>query len=107
MSGKLAGFQRRLANVEKALAATAKQEKLEDCICLPSAEHFGILAFSNKPEESEAEMNQTCPVHGFRHLGHVIAFRVVKPGQKYERCRFDELLEEYYARGTQPVAGRT
>jgi hypothetical protein len=38
-------------------------------------------------------MNQRCPVHGFRHLGHLSFFRVVLAGRKGERCRLDEVLE--------------
>ena len=104
MSGKLTGFRRRLARVEKALAETAEQEQLADCICLPSPKRFGTIAFSNKPEEFEAEMNQTCPVHGFRSLGHIMVFRVVAPGQKDETCRLDELVEEYHARESEHKA---
>jgi hypothetical protein len=101
MSGKLAGLRRRLAKVEEALAETAEQEKLADCICKDRPRGPGTLAFSNRPEEFEAEMNQTCPVHGFRHLGHIMAIRFVDPDHKDERFRLDELLEEYYARESQ------
>jgi hypothetical protein len=101
MSGKLPGFRKRLAKVERALAATAEQEKLADCVCKVRDVSPPTVAFSNKPEEFEAEMNQKCPVHGFRHLGHIVAIRFVKPGGNHERCRLDELLEQYYARESQ------
>jgi hypothetical protein len=103
MSGKLAGLRKRLVRVEKALAEPAGRDNLAFCTCKGRAECSGTIAFSNKPEEFEAEMNQKCPVHGFRHLGRLIVFRVVAPGRKDERCRLDELLEEYRARDTQPV----
>jgi hypothetical protein len=94
MSGKLPGLRRRLVSVEKALAETAGRENLADCNCKGRGECFGTVAFSNRPEAFEAEMNQTCPVHGFRHLGDVTVMRVVAPRRKGERCRLDELLEE-------------
>jgi len=103
MSGKLSGLRRRLAKVENALTETTERERLAHCICKGRSECFGTMAFSNKPEEFEAEMNQTCPVHGFRHLGHVIVIRSFEPGRKQERGRLDQLLDEYYARNTQPV----
>ena len=104
MPGKLTGFRRRLAKVEKALENTAEQQRLSDCICKVWDQSPATIVFSNNPEAFEAEMNQTCPVHGFRNLGQVIAFRVVKPGQKKERCRLDELLEEYHARESEHKA---
>jgi hypothetical protein len=98
VSGKLTGFRRRLAKVEQALGETAKQEKQADCICIRNGARITI-AFSNKPEEFEADMNQKCPAHGFRSLGDITVFRVVGRGQKRdERCRLDDLLAEYRAR---------
>jgi hypothetical protein len=99
MSGKLAGFRRRLERVEKVVAKTAEQKNLADCICIPCGARFSTIAFTNKPEEFEAEMNQKCPAHGFRSLGHIIVFTVVGPGQKKgERCRLDDLMVEYRTR---------
>jgi len=104
MSGKLTGFRRRLAKVEKALENTVEQQKLSDCICKVRDQSPPTIVFSNNPEVFEAEMNQTCPVHGFRNLGHIMVFRVVAPGQKDERCRLDELVEEYHARESEHKA---
>jgi uncharacterized protein YkuJ len=101
MSGKLAGFRKRLERVEKAVAETAEPKNLADCICIPDGTRLITVAFSNKPEEFEAEMNQECPAHGFRSLGQIISFRVVAPNCKHERCRLDELLEEYRQRESQ------
>lgn len=53
------------------------------------------IAYSTQAEKFEAEMNQRCPVHGFRDLGHLIACRFVDGD---ERCRLDDLLDEYHAR---------
>jgi hypothetical protein len=98
VSGRLTGFRRRLENVEKALAETAEQEELAGCICKVRDVSPPTMAFSNRPDEFEAEMNQTCPVHGFRCLGYVMAIRFVASGRKHERGRLDDLLDEYYAR---------
>jgi hypothetical protein len=93
------GFRRRLAKVELALVETAEQEKRTDCICIPYGGRMATIAFTNKSEEFEADMNQKCPAHGFRSLGQIMVFRVVGPGQKKEeRCRLDDLLAEYRAR---------
>jgi len=97
MGGKLAGLRRRLEKAEKVLAETAEGERLADCICKVRDVSPPTIAFSNKPEEFEAEMKKKCPVHGFRHLGHIVAIRFVAPGRKDERGRLDELLDEYYA----------
>jgi hypothetical protein len=99
MSGKLTGFRKRLAKVEQAIAEAAEEEKLADCICIPHGSRLITIAFSNKPEEFEADMNQKCPAHGFRSLGQIIAYRVVGPSQKKDEwCRLDDLLAEYRAR---------
>jgi hypothetical protein len=47
-----------------------------------------------EPEAFEAEMNLTCPVHSFRHLGHIVDYIIV--GE--ERAKLDELLKIYRAR---------
>jgi hypothetical protein len=99
VSGRLTGFRRRLAKVEQALAETAEQEKQVNCICIPNGARSITIAFSNKPEEFEADMNQRCPAHGFRSLGDITVFRVVGPGQKKDvRRRLDDLLADYRAR---------
>jgi hypothetical protein len=99
VSGRLTGFRRRLAKVEQALAETAEQEKQVSCICIPNGARLITIAFSNKPEEFEADMNRKCPAHGFRSLGEIMVLTVVGPGQKKdERCRLDDLLADYRAR---------
>jgi hypothetical protein len=67
MSGKLSSLGRRLAKVEQKLAERARREKLANCIC-----GAAIIAVSTAPEQFEAEMNRTCPAHGFRRLGKII-----------------------------------
>ena len=96
MSGRLTGFRRRLAKVEKALAETAEQEKMANCICRLGPKSRPTIAISEEPEEFEAEMNQKCPVHGFRDLGNIIHIKVTDLHD--ERFRLDDLLDEYYTR---------
>ena len=96
MAGKLAGLRRRLEKAEKALAETAEQEELANCICKVGAKSSPTIVQSNEPEKFEAEMNRKCPVHGFRHLGPILVIRITDhPG---ERFRVDDLLDEYKAR---------
>jgi hypothetical protein len=96
VSGKLAGLRRRLEKAEKALAETAEQEKLANCICRIPGKSRPTFVRSDQPEELEAEMNQKCPVHGFRHLGSIMIIRITDLPN--ERFRIDDLLDEYYAR---------
>jgi hypothetical protein len=94
MAGKLAGLRRRLEKAERALAETVEQEKLANCICKVGRP---TIVRSDQPEELEAEMNQKCPVHGFRDLGFpIIVMRITDLPN--ERFRVDDLLDEYEAR---------
>jgi hypothetical protein len=96
MAGKLAGLRRRLEKAEKALAETVEQEKMANCICKKSRP---MIVRSDQPEELEVEMNQKCPVHGFRHLGTpLIVIRCSDTDLPDERFRIDDLLDEYKAR---------
>jgi hypothetical protein len=93
VSGKLPGLKRRLAKVEKVFTETAEREKLASCICKVGDRSAPTVVFSWEPEKFEAEMNQTCPVHGFRNLGQLtIIYLVDRGGARCDRSRFDELL---------------
>jgi hypothetical protein len=97
VSGKLTGLRRRLEKAEKALAETVEQKKLANCICKVGAKSRPMIVRSDQPEELEAEMNQKCPVHGFRDLGApIIVIRITDLPN--ERFRVDDLLDEYNAR---------
>jgi hypothetical protein len=96
MAGKLAGLRRRVEKAEKALAETAEQEKLANCTCKVGLKLSPTIARSDEPEKFEAEMNQKCPVHGFRDLGPIVAIRITDLPD--ERFRLDDLLDEYHAR---------
>jgi len=97
MSTKLDSLNRRLAKVEKAAADKVEQERLATCICKRYGESAPTIVFSSEPGKFEAEMNRTCPVHGFRHLGHLIVFRCADHRGRYN-TRIDELMAEYDAR---------
>ena len=76
MSTKLDGLSRRLAKVEKAVAEEAERERFANCNCkLMAKPSPPTIVYSIHPEEFETEMNQTCPVHGFRRLKHIIVFK--------------------------------
>ena len=68
MTRKLLSLSRQLAKVERKQADRARREKLANCICGGT-----IIALSLAPELFEAEMNRTCPVHGFRRFGQIAA----------------------------------
>jgi hypothetical protein len=93
--GKLAGnFQKRLQRLEAQLAEITKPNPQATCNCRQST-----LAAS--PEHFQAEMNQTCPVHGFRSLGKLNVMQVEIVGKDVLEDRsvgLDELLEEYKRR---------
>jgi hypothetical protein len=96
MAGKLAGLRRRLEKAEQALAETAEQEKMANCLCKKSRP---LIVRSDQPEELDAEMNQKCPVHGFRHLGTpLIVIRCSDADLPDGRFRIDDLLDQYHAR---------
>ena len=51
-------------------------------------------------KEFEAEMNLSCPAHGFRRLGKLMVVTIVgRKGEISEECaRRDELVKEYERR---------
>lgn len=55
--------------VEKTVAELAARERPAGCVCERGSEGMTV-AWSS--ESFEAEMNRTCPVHGFRRLGLVM-----------------------------------
>jgi hypothetical protein len=89
MSGKLLDLKRRLARVERTLVDVAKREEMVNCICSQST-----TVDADRPEEFEAEMNLTCPAHGYRRLGALVVISHV--GR--ESAKLDQLLETYKSR---------
>jgi hypothetical protein len=98
MSGNLPGLRKRLARVEKVLAQTAKQKELASCICQDLT-----FALPHEAEQFEAEVNRTCPVHGFRRLGQILPVTFVKPDKTYteESIKLLQLVEAYELRLSQ------
>lgn len=94
----LSSLSRRLAKVEQKLADSARREKLVNCICGDT-----IIAVSTAPEQFEAEMNRTCPVHGFRRFGKICAvmFGVTDGPETKEEAKLRQLLETYELRLSQ------
>ena len=99
-------LRRRIAKAEKALANRKKQQELANCVC------GGVVtAIPGQAEEFEAEINRTCPAHGYRRIGHLIRVQWVDSERnlartserKRERDRqddadIDRLIEIYEAR---------
>ena len=91
---KLAGnFQKRLQRLEQLVAEIAKPNSQAKCNCrqftiAPSAEYFA------------AEMNQTCPVHGFRQLGKIQIYRVTTRPNSVEETSLGirDVVKEYQRR---------
>ena len=71
------------------LVSLAKQEMLRKCNCRPTT-----IAYTTKPEEFEAEMNLSCPAHGFRRLGWIVLLGDAGP----EGAKLRQLVELYQER---------
>jgi len=89
MSGKISSLSRRLAKIERQLIDGARRAELANCICQELT-----VADPNNPEKFEAEMNETCPVHGFRRLGTI--YRIEHIGR--QSAKLDQLLARYETR---------
>ena len=77
MSAKLTSLRKRLAKLEQEQADRAKVEELADCNCPKFKSTLSFLAVF--PEALEAEMNETCPVHGLRRFGDIVITEFVNP----------------------------
>jgi hypothetical protein len=92
MSGKLPGLRKRLAKVERQLASIARDAPRE-CNC-----RSATVANPDHPEEFEAEMNRTCPAHGFRRLGWLAVIEHIGRRGDERSAKLDQLLKTYKAR---------
>ena len=99
MSRKLANLNMRLAKVEQQAAHIATREKLGNCNCYPNPLGIKMLVVKDA-KEFEAEMNLSCPAHGFRRLGKLMVVTIVsRKGEISEECaRREELVTEYERR---------
>lgn len=92
----------RLAKVEQQVAHIATREKLANCNCYPKGPNGRALPWFvvKSAEEFEADMNLSCPAHGFRRLGKLMVVSIVsRKGEISEDCaRRNELVTEYYRR---------
>ena len=94
----MSGNQRkRLERLEEKYADLARQESLANCICQAHTVAYSTTTF-------EAEMNESCPAHGFRRLGQIMIVHIV-PTRKDRADSVDErslgleeLVEEYERR---------
>jgi hypothetical protein len=86
--------RKRLEKLEHQLAELKGRESPAKCNC----RNFTIAAAA---EFFEAEMNQTCPVHGFRRLGKILVYKVrigAKEGSTERSQGVPELVQEYERR---------
>lgn len=92
MAEKFASLDRRLTKVEQELTSRERRRELANCTCREVT-----VALPNQIEEFEAEMNRTCPAHGFRRLGQILALSFVKPDRTVteESIKLAQLLEKY------------
>lgn len=101
--------RKRLETLERKLADLLMQEALANCICRSDTCARPPMAF-------EAEMNKTCPVHGFRRLGRIWVTEIVQTGKdkpsqdeeeknRAEKAEIERLLKEYYLRLAQAEQG--
>ena len=98
MSAKLSSLRTRLVKLEQEQAERAQREALADCNCPEIKSAISFLALESK--QFEAEMNETCPVHGFRRLGELHPMIFVKPNGTVteDSARLLQLIEEYELR---------
>jgi hypothetical protein len=68
-----------------------RHKELANCTCRD-------LTVAIHPEEFEAEMNLSCPSHGFRRLGRIVHVVFVDSDGKPQPSRLDELIATYEAR---------
>ena len=102
MSRKLSELSKRLAKVDQQVANIATRDKLANFNCYPKGPNGRALPWFvvKSAEEFEADMNLSCPAHGFRRLGKLMVVTIVgRKGETSEECaRRSELAKEYYRR---------
>jgi hypothetical protein len=90
-------LERRLAKVERELTQIESEQRLLDCICNKPV----ILSGARSVAHFRAEMNRTCPSHGFRRLNimRLVLVRPADDGPKIvEEPAVEEVLNEYKRR---------
>ena len=102
MSRKLSELNKRLAKVEQQVANIATRDKLANCNCYPKGPNGRALPWFvvKDAKEFEADMNLSCPAHGFRRLGRLMVVTIVgRNGETSDDCaKRNELATEYYRR---------
>ena len=96
MSRKLSNLNKRLAKVEQQTTHIATREKLVNCNCYPDPLGLKMLVVKDA-KEFEAQMNLSCPAHGFRRLGKLMVVTIVGGNEEIseEGARRKELAKEY------------
>jgi hypothetical protein len=94
MTGRLSSLNRQVDRIEQRLIDTSRRVDLAKCICARIT-----VADPEKLDKFEAQMNQTCPVHGFRRLGMIFQVRPIgREGDREKNDKLDHLVQTYKAR---------
>src|ERR1019366_2218229 len=98
MSAKLSSLRKRLATLEQWQADRVRREELENCNCPELKSDGSFLAVW--PEALEAEMNETCPVHGLRRFGEIVIMDFINlDGTSSERAiEIHQLIDSHERR---------
>jgi hypothetical protein len=86
----LSSLSKRLAKVERELAERVRRKELAHCVC-------GGAIRAALPEEFEAEMSRTCPVHGLRRAGILIICDIIERDGSLteESVKLHQLVDAY------------
>ncbi len=98
MAVGLSALRKRLAKIERDLAQMETRKELAHCLCRKVTQALD-------PEEFEAEMNRTCPVHGVRRLGQLLIIRMINPDRSLapESVKLHQLVDKYKCRLSQTL----
>jgi hypothetical protein len=96
MSGKGTNIRNRLIKIERNLNDVAKHNEAPTCNC-----RYWTAA-PKRIAEFEAEVNESCLVHGFRDLGQIIRGIILGkdgvPEDSLTQAKLTQLIEAYEAR---------
>jgi hypothetical protein len=95
-------LRQRLAKVERVLAERKRKVDLADCRCGKP-----VITLAGQAKELEAELNGTCPTHGFLRVGTVIHLGAgelpedpesVKEERRREAAEISQIIGQYNER---------
>jgi hypothetical protein len=86
----LSSLSKRVAKVERKLAERVRRKELAHCVC-------GGVITAALPEEFEAKMSRTCPVHGLRRVAILVIIDIIERDGSLteESVKLHQLLDTY------------